>query len=371
VTVPTAVEDIAHVKICRLLACQTRLPHFATAFFSVPLSILLKKKWEAPLDRRGSSARQTRKTQLNLTKLGLSNARMIYRHLLPFSIVAFHTRGLTVTNGFHHHQTHQRRYAASGTTNSRTTTALRVANPPNTPTVPPRRPRPKISPGAERRAVLAQLAGTAAAMTAVLRSSTIRAASLRRDDLKRIHFLSLDQTAATLAASCDRRFLHAVIASDYRLMYRGIPPKDARRPAILSEPSDLLSPLTYGSAEAAAYFRGLEATAMADAPIRPSNGHLATTNPEAAAAWGRAASVWPLGDDVHFAWLAGGGDFWPPQATKAQTVVVDGVDCGRDSLEDALEKKNSEIMFRADRYLVIPVSMQDQLISRLRKSFII
>ena len=28
-------------------------------------------------------------------------------------------------------------------------------------------------------------------------------------------------------------------------------------------------------------------------------------------------------------------------------------------------------MFRADRYLVIPVSMQDQLISRLRKSFII
>ena len=151
-----------------------------------------------------------------------------------------------------------------------------------------------------------------------------------------------------LEASCDRRYLHAVISSDYKLMYRGITKEDSKYPAtIQSEPSDLLLESTYGSIEAVNYFKFLENDIMADKPIRPSNGHLATTNVDAAKRWGGyAASIWPLSSDyddsgkVHFAWLEGGGDFWPAVGSSSGTappyVIVDGIDCGRLSLEDGI-----------------------------------
>jgi hypothetical protein len=206
-----------------------------------------------------------------------------------------------------------------------------------------------------------------------------RSTSSSDDDHRHANpLLSLDQAFMVIEASCDRRFLHAVVSSDYNLMYRGISKEDSRFPTIVSnEPSDLLLASTYDSREAADYFKDLDdRMKLAERPIRPSNGHLATTSVEAARRWGGyAASVWPLDDDVHFAWLERGGDFWPVATTddeaSERVVVVDGVDCGRLSLDDALERQNSEILFKADRYLAIPVSMEERLISRLKSSFII
>merc|ERR1719491_2332448 len=161
-------------------------------------------------------------------------------------------------------------------------------------------------------------------------------------------------------------------------MYRGITKEDSKRPSIIdAEPSDLLSPSTYGSKEAADYFLSLEDGAMARKPIRPSNGHLATTSIKDAKKWGGyAASIWPLDGNVHYAWQERGGNFWPataasPSGSAPDVVIIDGVECGKDSLDYALERDNSEIMFKADRYLVVPTSMEDQLVSRLRSSFII
>ena len=199
------------------------------------------------------------------------------------------------------------------------------------------------------------------------------------------HLLSIDQAVMVIEASCDRRFLHAVVSSDYNLLYRGISESTSKSPAtIVSEPSDLLLESTYNSKKALEYFQNLEDTIMADKPIKPSNGHLATTSINSAEQWGGyAASIWPLNDNddgsnsnnVHFAWLEEEGGFWPPNKSsstvKRSSVIIDGIDCGRLSLEDALEREDSEIMFSANRYLAIPISMDKQLISRLKQSFII
>jgi len=127
---------------------------------------------------------------------------------------------------------------------------------------------------------------------------------------------------------------------------------------------------------------------MEKGPIRPSNGHLTVTSIEKAKIWGGdAVSIWPLGggkNDVHFAWLEEGGEFWPCSSTSSRStvssekdlpinrkVVVDGIDCGRMGLEDALEGDGWEVMFKADRFLSVPVSMEKELLDGLRQSFII
>jgi len=194
---------------------------------------------------------------------------------------------------------------------------------------------------------------------------------------------SVDEALNLIESSCDRRYLHAVVASDYKSMYRGIPSSDNYPSLHLNEASDLLLPSTYDSKDALKFFTLLEEK-MNDRPIKPSNGHLATTSIEDAKYWGgEYASVWPLDDDVHYAWLEDGGEFWPTSNqisttvndyTNAQKIIVDGIDCGRMSLDDALEKKGGkeyEIMFRAKKFLLVPSRYEEELISGLKSAFII
>ena len=50
VTVPTTVGNVVHVKICSLLACQSRAPHFVTAFFVCflcPVLDFVKVFWDS------------------------------------------------------------------------------------------------------------------------------------------------------------------------------------------------------------------------------------------------------------------------------------------------------------------------------------
>lgn len=96
---------------------------------------------------------------------------------------------------------------------------------------------------------------------------------------------------------CNSVFLSSVIESDYNFLYRGLSSDESEAIAhnnhlsaivITDEPYDLLDPDTYKSNKAVAYFRGLENEMVAnEMPLNPSNSHLATTCPKAAAQWHR------------------------------------------------------------------------------------
>lgn len=117
---------------------------------------------------------------------------------------------------------------------------------------------------------------------------------------------------------------------------------------------------------------------MSTDAVRPSNGHLAVTSPARAGEWGTPVSVWPLGDDdVHFAWFRSGGAFYPRDgavvggSVKRNEIVVDGVNCGDVSLEDALRGDGTEVMFSAERFLAVPIGLEGELREGLKKLFII
>lgn len=179
---------------------------------------------------------------------------------------------------------------------------------------------------------------------------------------------------------CNSIFLSSVIESDYNFLYRGLSSDESEAIAynnhlsaivITDEPYDLLDPDTYNSIEAVAYFRGLENEMVAhEMPLKPSNSHLATTCPKAVAQWGRAASIWPLGEKgVEFAWMADGGLFWNSdergfRRKKKNIVVYDGKSSG---LSIALQGER-EIMFRADNgFIAVPAELDDELRALLRE----
>ena len=184
------------------------------------------------------------------------------------------------------------------------------------------------------------------------------------------------QAMQWIDANCDRRFLHAVVASDYRFLYRGIDDDiSSRNPTIRTEVPDLLSPETYNSATALKFFEDLEQT-MGEEPVKPSNGHLATTSARDAAQWGTAASIWPMAP-AHYAWFSNGGLFYDLNrqnhdlAIDRSKTIVDGKDCGKDSLEDALCGDSWEVMVATESFLAVPISMEQELREGLQKSFLL
>lgn len=152
---------------------------------------------------------------------------------------------------------------------------------------------------------------------------------------------------------CDQTFLHAVIASDYHFLYRGIsttttptttinptsiiPVKSTiattttktslrpLQPTIQNDIPDLLLIETYGM-DGAQFFQRIE-DILHNETIRPSIGHLGTTIPTEAAIWGNySASIWPSNvllcyhnDSIttsirihnSYAWFDTGGLFYP------------------------------------------------------------
>jgi hypothetical protein len=170
---------------------------------------------------------------------------------------------------------------------------------------------------------------------------------------------SVNEALNLIESECDRRFLHGVVASDYSFMYSELPAntKLSRLPVIFS--SKTFANLVGTSPD----FQPLEKD-MQGRPVKPSNARIAFTSPTRLS---KAASVWPLGENVHFAWSEDGEAL----EKSAGKMVVDGIDCGRMALEDALERKNVEILVRADRYLMLPVSLEADLLAGLKSTFII
>jgi len=194
---------------------------------------------------------------------------------------------------------------------------------------------------------------------------------------------SVKEALKVIENSCNRKFLHTVVSSDYNFLYRGIPSTDVDKgglsrntdtklPSVRIEPYDLLSPDTYGSVESARFFQKLDLE-MAEDPVQPHQGHLAVTSSKAASDWGTPASVWPLGEDgVYFAWFKDGGTFWPRPVDSAHrtNMIVDGLNCGQFSLEDAMREENTEVLFSSNSFLVVPISLENELRKGLKSAFI-
>ena len=190
---------------------------------------------------------------------------------------------------------------------------------------------------------------------AVLASSAPAAALQRPTSLG-----SAQDAAALIRAECDPRWLDGIRSGSGALLYRGTVGLEA--PALVSEPPDLFDAETYGSADAAAFFRRLEAE-LGDAPVRPSRGHIGVASSRDAARWGGPASVWPLGE-THYAWrrARGRGDratvFWPrePAAAPLDGLVVDA------ALGEALAT-GSEVLFSCanNRWVAVPLALEGEL----------
>ena len=203
---------------------------------------------------------------------------------------------------------------------------------------------------------IAALLSRRAAGLAVLASSAPAAALPPRPT----RLGSARDAVALIRAECDPRWLDGIRAGGGTLLYRGTVGLDG--PALLSEPPDLFDAATYGSAEAADYFRRLE-DALGDAPVRPSRGHIGVASRRDAARWGGPASVWPLGE-THYAWrrARGRGDratvFWPRERVAAPLdgLVVDA------ALGEALDA-GSEVLFSCadNRWIAVPLALEGEL----------
>ena len=88
----------------------------------------------------------------------------------------------------------------------------------------------------------------------------------------------------------------------------------------------------------------------------------------------RDASIWPLMDTsfdkkIHYVWPQNGG-LLLDEANDSNDIIVDGIDCGKMSLEDAL-LGDMQVLVQAPSYLNVPKSMEQSLREGLQKSFLI
>ena len=163
--------------------------------------------------------------------------------------------------------------------------------------------------------------------------------------------ISLGEAVKAIITDANPDWVRAVVQAGF--IYRGVAEAS---PTLRRDPYDLYSPATYNSARAATYFRSLDAALdkiKAPGP-RARTAHLAVANAEAAAQWGTAASIWPLGS-ISYAW--GPTAFWPAKdraMTVAESLRVDEglADCIRDG---------REVLCACDASIAVPRSLEASL----------
>lgn len=157
----------------------------------------------------------------------------------------------------------------------------------------------------------------------------------------------------------DKRFLHAMVASDYKFLYE----------QSILVPSDISVEDLFAKKEPSIN-DGSRSVILA------TTGNLSSK---------RAASLWPLGNsgrssngDIHYAWPEQGGalepnrnyDGKPSSTSNTQSMIVDGIDCGKMSLEDALEG-DMQVLVQVPTYLSVPSYMESDLRKGLQGAFLI
>ncbi len=176
-----------------------------------------------------------------------------------------------------------------------------------------------------------------------------RAASASTDGA--VREISLGEAVKSIITDGNPDWVRAVVQAGF--VYRGVAEAS---PTLRRDPYDLYSPATYNSARAATYFRSLDAALDKNKMPGPRarKAHLAVADAEAAARWGTAASIWPLGATA-YAW--GPTAFWPAN-TNAQDVAKSlRVDEG---LADCILSK-SEVLYACDASIAVPQSLEASL----------
>ena len=163
--------------------------------------------------------------------------------------------------------------------------------------------------------------------------------------------ISLGEAVKTIITDGNPDWVRAVVQAGF--IYRGV---GEAGPTLRRDPYDLYSPATYNSARAATYFRSLDAALDKNKMPGPRarTAHLAVANAEAAAQWGTAASIWPLGS-ISYAW--GPTAFWPTKVraiTVAESLRVDEglADCIRDG---------REVLYACESAIAVPRSLEASL----------
>jgi hypothetical protein len=186
---------------------------------------------------------------------------------------------------------------------------------------------------------------------------------------------SLEDAMQLIELSCDKRFLHAVVASDYKLLYQEGTQMGIRQQL---QPSSSSSSLL--QQEESTMFQNLQENPIFikdHGPLLLESCHLALSykalqqrRSARRDAEKNMVSIWPLmgggAADVHYAWPQEGGAF-----RSDSKIIVDGIDCGRMSLEDALEGDTQVLVQSSRGFLVIPHSMERELIAKLQGAFLI
>ena len=177
------------------------------------------------------------------------------------------------------------------------------------------------------------------------------AASARASTDGDVREISLGEAVKAIITDGNADWVRAVVQAGF--IYRGVAEAS---PTLRRDPYDLYSPATYNSARAATYFRALDAAldkTKAPGP-RARKAHLAVANAEAAAQWGTAASIWPLGATT-YAW--GPTVFWPAKdraITVAESLRVD------EGLADCIRSGN-EVLYACDASIAVPRSLEASL----------
>lgn len=162
---------------------------------------------------------------------------------------------------------------------------------------------------------------------------------------------SVEQALTMIESIGDKRFLHAVVASDYRFLYKAEQPLDLSDATVESIFSNKVPSDENGSRSV----------------MMAASGSLANK---------KAVSLWPLEtpvctsascNSIHYAWPEEEGSI-PKSNTKK--LIVDGIDCGKMALEDALEG-DLQVLVQAPSVLLVPKSMESQLRKGLRDAFLI
>jgi hypothetical protein len=169
---------------------------------------------------------------------------------------------------------------------------------------------------------------------------------------------SVEEALKIIESRGDKRFLHGVVASDYKFLYEQTKtiPFDIDVEQIFSQK---VPPVSNKSR----------------AVVLATTGNLGPK---------KSASLWPLenamtsGNDIHYAWPEQGGvlesnkkrDDSSTDVGITQKMIVDGIDCGKMSLEDALEGE-MQVLVQAPTYLSVPSYMESSLRKGLRGAFLI
>ena len=156
--------------------------------------------------------------------------------------------------------------------------------------------------------------------------------------------LTFDAAVDILRNRCPRNYVDTVRDTG-AFLYRGEP----GAPAIFAPRPDLLDLETYGSRDAVRCFANLERQ-LKNSAVRPSTGHIGVARRAAAERWGPAASIWPLGVELHY--IVADGDFFGASGCAPRVRVDAGL---RDALRDG-----SEVMIGGG-YLALPAAWDERL----------